>query len=236
MKLLIASRKLVTATAVLLASHLVTVSGVSADDIDLSKMPPDPKALEKKLRETPTTIARALEIASKQVDGIVQSARLYERSGRPRAEVIVIGDGQKWRVLIDAQSGEVLNKVAVPRFPGAPLVGEMTTTSTGLMYYDLKVGSGEQPKSKTANVEVHYSGWLVDGKMFDSSVERGKPIKFRLNQVIPGWTEGVMGMKVGGKRKLIIPYKLGYGARGSGPIPPEAMLVFDVELLGVVQG
>ena len=95
-------------------------------------------------------------------------------------------------------------------------------------------GDGAQPASPTSNVLVHYTGYLVDGTKFDSSVDRGEPISFGLNQVIPGWTEGVGSMKVGGKRVLVIPPKLGYGKRGSPPeIPGDATLVFDVELLAV---
>lgn len=109
-----------------------------------------------------------------------------------------------------------------------------TKTASGLVYIDLKDGEGPQPE-KTNNVEVHYTGWLLDGTKFDSSVDRGKPFQFNLQRgVIQGWLEGVATMKVGGKRKLIIPSDLAYGKRGSPPtIPPDATLVFDVELLAI---
>jgi len=122
----------------------------------------------------------------------------------------------------------------------APQVSaEMTTTPSGLRFEDHKIGNGtEAVKGKT--VVVHYTGWLNDhgkkGKKFDSSVDRGKPFTFPLGfgRVIRGWDEGVAGMKVGGKRTLYIPAKLGYGARGAGRvIPPNADLIFDVELLDV---
>lgn len=107
--------------------------------------------------------------------------------------------------------------------------------ATDLKIEDLKVGEGaEATAGKT--VSVHYTGWLTDGKKFDSSVDRGQPFKFSLGagQVIQGWDKGVAGMKVGGKRKLTIPPQLGYGERGAGSIiPPNATLVFEVELLDV---
>ncbi|MBU6452906.1 MAG: FKBP-type peptidyl-prolyl cis-trans isomerase [Cyanobacteria bacterium REEB67] len=112
----------------------------------------------------------------------------------------------------------------------------MTQTSTsGLQYEDLKVGTGDSPKAGQTCV-MHYTGWLTDGSKFDSSVDRGQPFEFSIGrgQVIKGWDEGVMSMKVGGKRKLTIPPDLGYGARGAGGvIPPNATLVFEVELLGL---
>ena len=115
------------------------------------------------------------------------------------------------------------------------MANETVTTPTGLKYVDETVGDGAAPV-KGKRVTVHYTGTLTDGKKFDSSRDRGQPFKFVIGvgQVIAGWDEGVMSMKVGGKRKLIIPANLGYGARGAGSaIPPNATLVFDVELLGV---
>ena len=105
-----------------------------------------------------------------------------------------------------------------------------------LQIEDLKVGQGAEATSGN-QVNVHYTGWLTDGKKFDSSLDRGRPFSFRLGEgrVIRGWEEGVAGMKVGGKRKLTIPPHMGYGERGAGGglIPPNATLVFEVELLGV---
>ena len=104
-----------------------------------------------------------------------------------------------------------------------------------MQYIDQIVGTGDTATAGQT-VSVHYTGWLTNGKKFDSSVDRGQPFSFRLGvgQVIKGWDEGVQGMKIGGKRKLTIPSNLGYGARGAGGlIPPHATLVFDVELLGV---
>jgi peptidyl-prolyl cis-trans isomerase A (cyclophilin A) len=109
---------------------------------------------------------------------------------------------------------------------------EVTKTASGLAYIELKAGEGPSPLP-TDKVEVHYTGWLVDGTKFDSSVDRGAPTEFGLNQVIKGWTLGVGLMKVGAKWKLIIPPDLAYGERGRPSIPPNSVLTFDVELLSI---
>src|SRR5436305_4051295 len=112
---------------------------------------------------------------------------------------------------------------------------KVVTTKSGLKYTDEKVGTGKEAK-RGDMVDVHYTGWLKDGTKFDSSKDRGQPFSFPLGagRVIKGWDEGVAGMKEGGKRKLVIPPELGYGARGPPGIPPpNATLKFEVELLDV---
>lgn len=114
-------------------------------------------------------------------------------------------------------------------------MAEQITTASGLQYVDELVGTGPSPQPGQ-NVKVHYTGTLMNGSKFDSSRDRGTPFNFVIGKgnVIKGWDEGVMTMKVGGRRILTIPSELGYGARGAGGvIPPNAVLIFDVELLGV---
>ncbi len=123
-----------------------------------------------------------------------------------------------------------------PKKEEAPVAAETTvTTPSGLKYVDLVTGDGVEA-TKDAFVEVHYTGWLENGTKFDSSLDRGRPFGFILGagRVIQGWDEGVVGMRVGGRRKLIIPPSIGYGERGAGGvIPPNATLVFEVDLIKV---
>jgi len=109
----------------------------------------------------------------------------------------------------------------------------VTTTASGLQYEVLLSGSGETHPTASSQVRVHYHGTLIDGTVFDSSVDRGETISFPLNRVIPGWTEGVQLMKVGDKFRFYIPSNLGYGERSAGKIPPGSVLIFDVELFEI---
>jgi peptidylprolyl isomerase len=143
-----------------------------------------------------------------------------------------------FRTAFAAMAAAVATPAAI-RSASAQTAGKPMTTASGLQIIDSKVGTGASPTSGQTCV-MHYTGWLYEngqkGKKFDSSVDRNEPFEFKIGvkQVIGGWDEGVGSMKVGGKRTLIIPPALGYGARGAGGvIPPNATLMFDVELLAV---
>ncbi len=110
----------------------------------------------------------------------------------------------------------------------------MQETASGLQYEVITMGTGPKPAAEEV-VKVHYTGTLTDGTKFDSSVDRGEPAVFGVNQVIKGWQEGIQLMPVGSKFKFYIPYELGYGEQGTGPIPPYSTLIFEVELLEIVK-
>jgi len=142
-----------------------------------------------------------------------------------------------WMAIVLFLSGMAFAQGSTKPNTSAPtkVNGPGTKTADGLEYWDIKVGTGATAQSGQT-VKVHYTGWLTNGKKFDSSVDHGQPFSFRLGtgEVIKGWDEGVAGMKVGGKRQLRIPPELGYGQRGYPPVIPEnSTLIFDVELLGV---
>jgi len=124
---------------------------------------------------------------------------------------------------------------AAPALPGLPGTGKVHKLASGLQYDDLVVGSGKMAEAGM-NVSIHYTGYLLDGTKFDSSLDRGEPLKFQVagGQMIQGFDEGVRGMRIGGKRKLQIPWSMAYGEAGRPPvIPPKADLIFDVELIDV---
>lgn len=154
--------------------------------------------------------------------GTSKNDSLYSPSATPTAEVSV--------------SASPVATVAVS--PTASPVGKVITTASGLQYQDQVIGTGALAKAGQT-VTVNYTGMFTNGTKFDSSIDSAfghvEPFSFQLgaSQVIKGWDEGVAGMKVGGKRKLVIPASLGYGAQANGPIPANSILVFEVELIGI---
>jgi hypothetical protein len=209
------------------AAAFVLVPG----SVDLTAMPLEPAVVEAQAAKL--SLAQAIEKAEKATSSKAGSAQISFTKGKASFDVLVYGGGKSQRVIVDGESGAISSTVPGPTFSGDPITGPIVETPSGLRYFDIKVGTGAQPSSASAKVKVNYTGWLLDGTKFDSSYDRNQPIEFPLNGVIKAWTEGVQSMKVGGKRKLIVPSALGYGPRGTpgGPIPPNAVLVFDVELL-----
>ena len=163
----------------------------------------------------------------------IKSVRLITKFDRTKVEAELSATNE--RVAKEAQDKKS-KETSVIQETIAAAEKEAGTSSvksaSGLVHIDIKVGSGATP-SRADRVKVHYTGWLLDGTKFDSSVDRGQPSTFGVTGVIKGWTEALLTMKVGGKRKLIIPPDLAYGAARKSSIPPNSTLVFDVELLGI---
>lgn len=177
---------------------------------------------------TSTTWCRTLvliALAACKRDGSPNDAALREADP---------GAGTAGRTAVE--TGPAASPVSVESATYAPALGvnvtSLTKTPSGLYYRDLAPGSGK-PVGAGQEVAVRYSGWLPDGTRFDANAAPDDPFRFTVGQgqVIPGWDEGLVGMKPGGKRQLVIPPSLGYGAQGTGPIPPNSILVFTVELV-----
>ena len=218
------------ATSTVLTSPATTMTTTTVGP-DYETLPPKPDAMARGLASATTKLGAAIATAEAATGGLAAGAvaesgqyviDTYSERGHVRA-VVSMADGK----LISQESVAWIEH-------GEPVTTDWTTTDSGLMYAEIVTGTGDTPPSSSSQVTVHYSGWLLDGTKFDSSLDRGQPATFPLSGVIAGWTEGVGSMKVGGKRKLVIPYDLAYGAAGRPPvIPAKATLIFDVELLAI---
>jgi len=184
-------------------------------------------------------LAKKLSVFSLSADeydfvkqGMMDAAAGKKLAAEPEAYSQNINQLYQTRIQVAAQKQKELAK---PYLEKAAKEKDAQKTESGLIYQQIKAGTGAQPKASDI-VKVHYTGTLIDGKEFDSSVKRGEPAEFPLGQVIPCWTEGVGKMKVGGKAKLVCPSDIAYGDQGRPPIiPGGSTLVFEVELLDVKQ-
>ncbi len=217
----------------LIAALLGSCGLALAGSTDLSVLPPDPSEMKTALSACMVNLEAAIRAAEASTGGKATRAEFLPGASGVY-EVICYTDEAAIVALVKSEDGSIVSTKATPRLPGEPISVPLQSTESGLLYVDMVVGTGAQPAAANSTVTVHYSGWLTDGTPFDSSRDRGQPITLSLARFVPGWAEGVSTMKVGGKRKLVIPYSLAYGPQGRPPvIPPKAMLIFDVELLGV---
>jgi hypothetical protein len=221
---------------IILAGAAIVFAGVASADIDLTRLPPDPAEVCGVLNNCSFSIIEAAIKAEKETGGRLNSIEMVHGPDRTVFVGVCYTETNQITITLDSKTGEVISmETDDSTLPGETVdTFGLHTSPSGLMWYDLIEGDGPSPASPASTVEVHYTGWLIDGTKFDSSVDRGQTIEFPLNRVIKGWTEGVGSMRVGGKRKLLIPSDLAYGPQGRpGTIPPSAFLVFDVELFGV---
>ena len=213
-----------------LATSLMPTSPAPAAN-DYETLPAKPDAMARTLTNAKVTLSQAIAVAETATTGHAAEARAAGKN----YIVDTYGDQGHVRATVSMETGKITGVEELQWINlGEPVVTDWTTTDSGLMYAEITEGTGDTPPDSSARVTVHYSGWLLDGTKFDSSVDRGQPATFPLNGVIKGWTEGVGSMKVGGKRKLTIPYMKAYGEAGAGgAIPPKADLIFEIDLLGV---
>ena len=196
---------------------------------DYSKLPPT--AAERYAELAAFDLLAAQKLVAETVGGRIAEARFVSGEA-PCCEVHVYTAEEHLLVRTDPLGTRIESQEGIARIPGWPVEGEWIELPSGLKYFDVEVGEGKEPRNSVSQVSTEFDGWLVDGTKFQSTAERGKPLTSPLSGGIDGWKEGLLSMKVGGKRKLLIPPELAYGAAGQDClIPPNAMLIFDVHLV-----
>ena len=230
-----------TAAAVGLLTLISAIAfAQNAPDKDFSSLPPKPSDVQQRLDSMKVTVAQAIDIAQKSVNGKARSADINMKEATPSINVMVYAQGKAHRVVVNGDTGAIVSSDVQPYLPGAPFDGDLTAQESGLQQIDLKVGDGEEVADGASVVLVNAIGFLVDGTEIINTTKsqnpevQPEPVALPLKGMFPGFTEGVKGMKVGGKRKIVMPAAMAYGERGNPPvIPANATLVFDIELLGV---
>ena len=226
------------------------IAGMEA--VDMIKAVPTTRTAQgmQNVPETPVMIKQVRQIEADQLDAAVkgvEASLVDARAAAAKAEeerAAKRGDDFKnWRDNLASQMAAEIDGMKTKLDGEATDIQKLLddygvkyedakVSSTGLRYFDITEGEGATPGLDQGFV-AHYTGWTIDGKKFDSSRDRGSPLRYGTTQVIKGWTEALCSMQIGGKRLVVIPYQLGYGERGNGPIPAEATLIFEMELLGV---
>ena len=216
------------------------------DAFDYTACPTDPAEVAKLIREKAfttkfaackVTLAQAQKAAEKHTGGKASAVNIKPDKGELVIEVEIWKNNKRTEVQIDPDTGKVAEskETANLYFPGEVVADLPIKTDSGLMYYDLKVGDGETADDPQGVVEMHYSGWLLDGKLWQSSRKFDRPMKITMAQLPKGWAEAVTTMKVGGQRKLIVPSDLGFGTKRLRNTPPNAAMIIDMELVSVLK-
>ncbi len=207
--------------------------------VDYTKLPENPQKTAQLAASAKTGLNGAVKAAEDATKGKATKVELSQKDGKPVFLVHLIGTDKSFDVTVDGVGGNILDKQENPMvafvLPGEAVTGEPVTLPSGVSYYDIKVGTGDSPSTKAHKPILHTTGYLVDGRKFWSSLDQGKQLDMPLSNYVAGMQEGLATMKAGGKRKIIIPGPLGYGAAGMprAGIPPQAVLIFDVDLSAV---